>query len=353
MKLAGRRAIHARGRDALPFCVLGVALVSLTLLPLVSSATVTYRDAYDILQTFADYGLMALGLGPSMISGEYDISTASLYGLAGMVSVLTGGHNVVFGLLCGMLVGGGVGLLQGTLIARLRMSSVPISFGVFIIVLGVTYLISGNNDVAYPRISVALRLDADVGKIFSLRSLITIGGYVVALILFRLTKLGSETRAVGGDRRAARVAGVRVDSVVILVFAASGLFTAVAGSLHAYSLGSAQPDLGFNPLIFATIAVLLGGVSLAGGRGHPLGIAAGVLSLATLNDILNAIAAPQYTNDLITGIILLGIAVVAAPQAARWWGRNTSAGMKSKISRSRRATGEDSSIEAARPTRGT
>jgi ribose/xylose/arabinose/galactoside ABC-type transport system permease subunit len=109
------------------------------------------------------------------------------------------------------------------------------------------------------------------------------------------------------------------------VLGASGLLAAAAGSLHSYSLSSAQPDLGFNPLIFATIAARGGGVKLAGGHGSPIGIAAGVLSLAILEEILAATAAPQYTGDLVTGLILTIVTIAAAPAVSNWWGRNKSA----------------------------
>ena len=309
--------------DLLAFTVFGVAAASLALLPYVSDTTITYLNVYDVLQRFADYGLLALAIGLCMILGEYDLSTASMYGLAGMVAVLTGAGTPAYGILAALAVGIGGGLIQGSIITRLRIAAVPVSLGGFIVYLGITYVISDSNDITYDRITVGLRLDEPLAWVFSIRSLITIGGFLLVAAVFHLTRVGPDIRATGGDRRASRISGVRVGRVMIGVFAASGLCAAAAGSLHSYSLSSAQPDLGFNPLIFATIAALVGGVKLAGGRGSPFGIAAGVLSLAILEEILAAVAAPQYTGDLVTGVLLLTVTIVAAPVVSAAWARRS------------------------------
>jgi ribose/xylose/arabinose/galactoside ABC-type transport system permease subunit len=300
-----------------------VAAASLAVLPSVSSTTVTQGNVYDVFQTFADYGLLALAVGLSMIIGEYDLSTASMYGLAGMVAVLAGGGSPLLGALAALGVGAGSGLLQGLIIAKLRMSSVPVTLGGFIVILGITSVISHDKDVSYERISVGLRLDSTVAGIFSIRSLITIIGFMVVVFLFSSTRAGAAIRATGGDRRASRTSGVRVDWVVLCVFVTAGVTSAAAGALHAYSLSSAQPDPGFAPLIFATTAALLGGVKLAGGKGSPAGIAAGVLSLAILQEILAAVAAPQFTGDLVTGTLLLIVTIFAAPRVVGWWQRRS------------------------------
>ncbi len=316
-RLAGARS------DVLPFAILMIAAAALALLPTVSSATIGARNVYDILQTFANYGLLSLAVGLSMIIGEYDISTASMYGLGGMVAVLTGESSPLAGAAAGIGTGLAAGLLQGLVISRLRMSSVPVTLGGYIVILGATYVISNNNDVTYNNIGASLRLDQQIGTVFSIGSLVTIGGFLAAAMVFRFTRVGSAIRATGDDRRAAEIAGVRVSRILLGVFAVSGAGAAAAGLLNSYSLGSALPNVGFNPLVFATIAAILGGIRLAGGRGSPLGIAAGVLSLATLQEILGALAAPEYVGDLVTGGILVLVTIVAAPSMSDWWERRS------------------------------
>src|SRR5262249_58745310 len=103
---------------------------------------------------------------------------------------------------------------------------------------------------------------------------------------------GRASAGVGSDRRAAMTAGVGVDALIIGVFGFSGLCAALSGALLSYSLASASPSGLSDVIVPAAAAAILGGVSLAGGTGRPLGIAMGVLSLAVLRAGLHALGAP-------------------------------------------------------------
>jgi len=297
----------------------------MALLPAVSHYAVTTTNVYDILQNFASLGMVALALGLTMIAGEFDLSVTSMYLLGGMVAVLTGTSSPVAGVLLALVVALAAGLIQGGIIAGLRLNSMPVTLGGYLILLGTTYILGHNQTVTYANYTVGLRLDQQILSIFSIRSFVSIGIFAVAAAVMAYTRVGRDIHAVGGDRRASRIAGVRVERILLVVLMLSALGAALAGSLHSYSLSSAQPDLGFNPLIFATIAALLGGVKLTGGRGSPLGIAAGVLSLAILQEMLSALAAPQYTGDLVTGVLLLIATIIAAPVVTSWWERRATA----------------------------
>jgi ribose/xylose/arabinose/galactoside ABC-type transport system permease subunit len=109
---------------------------------------------------------------------------------------------------------------------------------------------------------------------------------------------------------------VSVARVLIGVFGASALMTALAGALLGYSLSTASPTIAVNQLIFAATAALLGGVSLAGGRGTPLGIAAGVLTLSIIQELLGIVAAASYVQSLVTGGVLFAVASVQGLPAA-------------------------------------
>jgi ribose/xylose/arabinose/galactoside ABC-type transport system permease subunit len=108
------------------------------------------------------------------------------------------------------------------------------------------------------------------------------------------------------------VAGVLVDHIIIGVFAVSGMLTALAGALLSYSLAAASPVALADTLIPAAAAAIIGGVSLAGGKGTPAGIAGGVLVLAALRSGLTAIGVPPYVHDIVTGGVLLAVALLDA-----------------------------------------
>ena len=127
------------------------------------------------------------------------------------------------------------------------------------------------------------------------------------------THIGRDVIATGSDRRASRIAGLNTDRVIIGVFAASGASAALAGVLLSYSLGAASPVALADVLAPAAAAAIVGGVSVVGGRGSPMGIAAGVLTLCILRSGLSAIGVAPHVHDLVTGGILVFIAILDAP----------------------------------------
>ena len=213
-----------------------------------------------------------------------------------------------------------VGLVQGGLIARFRLNSMPITLGGYLVVLGITYILGHNKSVLYDNFTVGLRLDKPVLQIFSIRSLVALGIFVVAAIVLRYLRVGRDLRAIGGDRRAARVAGVPVDRLLIGVFVVSALGAALPGALLSYSLATASPtNIGFDVLTFSATAALIGGVRLSGGKGGAVGIAAGVLSLSVLQEILAILRSPDYVSSLITGGLLVIVTIVWAPELSQWF----------------------------------
>jgi Ribose/xylose/arabinose/galactoside ABC-type transport systems, permease components len=135
---------------------------------------------------------------------------------------------------------------------------------------------------------VALGLSAPIGGIFSIRSLVAIAIFAAAALVIGLTRYGRDIIAIGSDRRGAMTAGVNVNVLVIGIFGFSGFCAALSGALLSYSLASASPAGLSDVIVPAAAAAILGGVSLAGGTGRPLGIAVGVLSLAVLRAGFNA-----------------------------------------------------------------
>jgi ribose transport system permease protein len=310
-----------------PYAILAVMVAAMALLPVVTSYTLRTAYVYDILQNFSSYGLVALALGITIMAGEFDLSVSSMYLLGGMVAVLTGTGSPLAGVLAALGAAVVVGLVQGGLISYFRLNSMPVTLGGYLVVLGLTYILGDSKSVIYENFDVGLRLDEPIAQVFSIRSLITLGIFVLATLALRYLRVGRDIRSIGGDRRAARVAGVRVDRLLIFVFVMSAVGAALPGALLSYSLATASPtNIGFDVLTFSATAALLGGVSLSGGRGSPVGIAAGVLSLSILQEILSIVRSPDYVSSLITGSLLVAVTILWAPDISRWFKTTRAAG---------------------------
>ena len=230
---------------------------------------------------------------------------------------MTGATNPWLGLLLGVGAGLLSGLIQGFIMTRLNLSSVGVTLGGLLTLQGMTYVLTDNKTIGYPNIAVALELNAPIGGLISVRSAACLAVFVLAALMMTYTHIGRDVIATGSDRRAARIAGLNTDRVVIGVFAASGAFSALGGVLLSYSLSAASPVALADVLATAAAAAIVGGVSVVGGRGSPMGIAAGVLTLCILRSGLSAIGVEPHVHDLVTGSILIAIAFLDAPELFR------------------------------------
>ena len=272
---------------------------------------------FSVMQLFATLGLVALGLGLSMLVREFDLSVAGIVGLAGCIAVMTGVENPWLGFLLGVGAGVVSGMLQGLIMTRLGLSSVGVTLGGLLTLQGITYVLTENKTISYPNMEVALGLNEPVANLLSVRSAAALAVFVLAALVMTYTHIGRDVIATGSDRRASRIAGLNTDRVIIGVFAASGASAALAGVLLSYSLGAASPVALADVLAPAAAAAIVGGVSVVGGRGSPMGIAAGVLTLCILRSGLSAIGVSPHVHELVTGGILIFIAILDAPELSR------------------------------------
>ncbi len=265
---------------------------------------------YSTFQQFATLGPVALGIGLSMMIGEFDLSIAGVFGLASCLAVLTGAVSPALGLGVAIVVGGAAGALQGLVIVRLGLSSIGVTLGGLLTFGGLAYVLTANQTIAFQHSAWTEAMTLPLGGILSVRSIVTIALFGLSAFLTSWTRAGRDMIAAGSDRRAARIAGVRVDRVVIGVFALSGLLAALSGSLLSYGLAAASPVALADILVPAVAAAIMGGVSLSGGAGRPLGIAGGVLIICLLRSGLTAIDVAPYVHNIVTAGVLLAVAIL-------------------------------------------
>jgi ribose/xylose/arabinose/galactoside ABC-type transport system permease subunit len=295
-----------------PLAILAGCIVLLVIADWGRGEVLTRATAVTTLETFGTVGLVALGLGLTMMIREFDISVVGMFSMAGCIAVLTG-HNPWVGLACATGVGLAAGLVQGLIIVRLRLGSIGVTLGGLLVFAGVAYVVSENRTIAYDNLQVALTMGNRIGGIFSIRSLVAIAVFLLAALVIGMTRIGRDVIATGNDRRAAMTAGVNVNALIVGVFGFSGMMAALSGALLSFSLASASPSGLSDVIVPAAAAAILGGVSLAGGTGRPLGIAAGVLTLGVIHAGLNAIGVPPYVDEITMGAILLLVAIADGP----------------------------------------
>lgn len=269
------------------------------------SRILSASTVYAVMQQFATLGPVALALGMTILVRNFDLSVGGVVALSGCVAVIAGATNPWLGLLAALATGATFGFVQGSLIVKLNLSSIGVTLGGLLTATGLAYVVTGNQEIALPLADIPALLDQPLWGPFSLRCLVAVVLFAMAALAISLTRPGRDLLASGSDPKAAMVAGVRVATVVTATFVIAGMCSAIGGALLSFSLAAASPTPLSNPLVPAAAAAIIGGVSLRGGRGHPIGIAGGVLVLAVLQSGLTALGVDPFAQDVVTGAVLL------------------------------------------------
>jgi ribose/xylose/arabinose/galactoside ABC-type transport system permease subunit len=302
----------ARSRDLRAYVIAVIVLIGAVVVDGGQGRVFSLGSAFSVLQQFATVGPVALAVGLTMIAREFDLSVAGMTSFAGCVAVIFGAQDPILGIMAASVMGLVVGMAQGALTIWLGLSSVAVTLGGLLTLTGAGYVITGNSTLGYPRMDVALMVNAPILHLLSLRSLFALAVFILAALTITYTRPGRDLVATGSDPQAARVAGVRTGAVVVAAFALSGFLAATCGALISYSIAAASPAALANTLVPAVAAAIIGGVSLGGGRGTPVGIAGGVLLLSILRTSMSAVGVPPFAQDLVTGGVLLAVSLADA-----------------------------------------
>ena len=285
-------------------------LVALVLLCLVISfLSPVFLTAANVKNVLRDAALIAIaGIGMVMIIllGEIDLSVGSSQALVGIlaVAVLNWADSVGLALLAALLAGGCIGLVNGLLVTRARINSL-------IATLGMMAILRGTAMVSTRAVSIQARVDAFVevgtGYLGPLPIPVLIAGALFALFYYVLhhTVLGRHIYAIGGNREAARLAGLAVDRTRVAVFAIGGALAALSAFILASRLNSGQPNAGLGFELQVIAAVILGGISLTGGVGTLGGAFIGILILTVLNNGLVLLNVSSFYHDIARGVVII------------------------------------------------
>jgi ribose/xylose/arabinose/galactoside ABC-type transport system permease subunit len=212
-------------------------------------------------------------------------------------------------ILCGLLLGLVIGCVNGFLAGRTPVPAFIITLSTFLIIVGATFMATGAAPVTSPNTLIKEFGDARLWVVPApvLLWVVFIG---IGYLLLNKTKYGRMLYAVGGNETAARLSGVRVPRVKLLVYGTAGVFSAVAGILFLARTGTVLPSDGGSFMLDSIAAVAVGGVSLNGGKGRIREVVLGVLILAIAGNLMNIMGVSQYLQTAVQGaIILVAVAV--------------------------------------------
>src|SRR6195952_2098 len=255
-------------------------------------------------------GIAACTMLYCLASGHFDLSVGSVLACSGVIAgiVIRDTDSVFLGVSAALAMGLLVGLINGIVIAKLRINALITTLATMQIVRGLAYIFSNGKAVG---VGDEAFFVFGNGQLFGVPVpiLITVGCFIFFGWLLNYTTYGRNTLAIGGNQEAALLAGVHVDRTKIIIFAVHGLIGALAGVVLASRMTSGQPMIGQGFELTVISACVLGGVSLRGGIGMSRPLIAGVLILAIIENAMNLKNIDTFYQYVIRGTILL-IAVI-------------------------------------------
>jgi ribose transport system permease protein len=301
----------ASGEYVQRLLALGALIILLVFFSIIAPHFASLENYRNILTATASNGLLATGVTFVIITGGIDLSigtgTAFTSVAMGIVAVNLG-LPLWLGLIAGLAAGGVVGLINGALIAKLKLPPFIATLGMMYVTIGMAQVLSDVHPIYFtdpqPAFNGIFMGDPIVGIPNTVW--LMFGGAIVAWILLNKTVFGRYTFALGSNEEAARLSGVNVDRWKALVYVVCGVFVGLAGIVLSARSSSAQPSQGQGYELDAIAAAVIGGTSLAGGEGSIVGTMIGAFLISTLRTGLSVDNVPQQFQYVITGLVVIG-----------------------------------------------
>lgn len=313
MALAHAPRRLALDRDGIFLLLAATAILAALTIP-------AFRDPANLANVIRQAGVLGiLAIGQTFVitAGMIDLSIGMIAGLVVVLSsvLLDGEATLTLPVVALMImVGAGIGLINGTLLNTLRLHPLILTFGMLSVLQGAIFSFT---DKSVGRTSEPLSILAN-GDIVGIpwTALLLMGLAVGAHFLFARTQFGYHLVAAGGNPESARRAGINVERIRLAVFVISGATAGLSGVLLAGRLGTGYPLAGNGLELDAIVAVVLGGTLLSGGRGSIWRSLAGVLMLAVISNVLNLLGVSAFVQQFIKGVIVIVAILLNQPRGA-------------------------------------
>ncbi|MBA7499114.1 Ribose import permease protein RbsC [subsurface metagenome] len=285
--------------------ILFVFILLCILLSIITPSFLSQANIFNILRQSSIVGIMAIGTTFVIIGAGFDISVGSLLALTAAMCIGLQQHmHWGFAILLVLIVGSLVGMLNGFLAAKIHIPAIIATLGTMTIVRGLVYLYTGGYPLYVDSPGFAFIGQGYLGPIPFPVIILIIMVVFWQFILIR-TRFGRYACALGGNKEAVRLSGVKVDYYHILTFVVGGLMAAMAGVVYASRLLSVTPLAGQGYELDAIASTVIGGTSVAGGEGSVVRTLVGVLLLTIIANVFNLLGVHIYVQYVIKGAIIL------------------------------------------------
>lgn len=292
---------------------LGALIVICIYLSISQPFFLTGSNILNVLSGNATLLIVSVGMTFALLSAGYDLSVGAVVAACGLLTyaMMQAGVPAVLACILAALCGAVYGaVVNGILIGKFRLNFFVVTLGTMSAVYGIVSV--ATNGQTKPLPSSGLMSAIGSGKVgpVPITVIISFLVLIMAWIVLKKTRFGRAVYAVGGNREAARLAGINVTAVLISVYSIVGLCAGIAGVVEAARLTSASPTAGSTFDLTAGATVLLGGTSFFGGIGGPTGTLIGVLLLGVIQNGLGLLGVSAFWSGVVEGIVLVAAVVL-------------------------------------------
>ena len=286
--------------------LLGATVVVFALFTVLNKNYLSWTNFVNILVASSLVGLVSIGHTYLIIAGQNDLSPGSLAAFSGVLAALlvSTGMNLYVSFLITIAAGAFVGVFNAFMVNRIKLEAFIATLVTQSIVRGFAYILCNGKPVA-----ISDKVFIQIGKERILDIPVAVWIMVVAFLIFGFilakTRFGRSLYAIGGNKDAARLAGLNPQRIVLITFIMMGVLCAIGGIVFAARMNSGQPAANVNLEFDAITAVILGGVSFTGGVGTMGGTIIGVFLIQAFNTGLTMVNVPSFWQYVAKGALLL------------------------------------------------
>jgi ribose transport system permease protein len=292
------------------FLIAFIVLLSIAI-TIVNRNFIKPQNILNVLGQISIVGIVSVGVGFVLISGDFDISVGSQISLVGaiMVQTLMATQNVLLMIVVVFLLGAGLGAVNGLIVSKSKCASFIITLGTRAAYHGLVLVATKGRN--FPMQGMFETLGRGKMSFIPIPIIVFFLVLLFAFAVLRYTRFGRTLYAVGGNRTAAYLSGVNIDAIKIYVYMLCGVLVALASLTLISKLGASYPNTGDGYELSALAAVVVGGTSLWGGKGTALGLFLGVVIFGVMSNSLNMMNVSPYFRDVFIGGIIIVAAVLS------------------------------------------
>lgn len=298
-------------------------VISIFFIVLTDGLFLESRNLMNILRQISINAIMAIGMTFVILTGGIDLSVGAIVALSGVVATSLFAMNlgvpiyllIVIVTIVGVFVGSLAGLISGVSITKFNIAPFIATLAMMTAARGLAFLYTGGRPIwglpaEFNIIGRGHFLEGLIGRIIPVPVVLVGVLMVIAYVVLKHTKVGRYMYAIGNNEEAARLTGINVKKIKLMVYVVSGSMAGLAGVVLASRLASGQPNAGVAFELQAIAAVVIGGTSLMGGQGNIFGTLIGALIIGILNNGLNLLGVDSHLQLVILGMIILLAVIV-------------------------------------------